>query len=241
MVKNPIVVTSLEEDFKKIGLIKEAAEVETETDESSSDMEEARRVKIALRGGKKTRQQRTSAKQRLMGKKYRRSASGKKASRRRARLMKKPSMQRRMKRVAAKAERLGTRQESVALVKNFDRAEALKSIANAAIISEKLADYFEECVSAPLAIEEANAEGEAETIAAIAGVCTEMAELLADMATELHEGNVEGEEPAIFNECLDFILEAVELYEAMKAEEEEMDDEEEEMDDEEEDDSEDME
>jgi hypothetical protein len=231
-MKNPIVITSLEEDFKKIGLIRrnESVEPDTTPGQAESDIEEAARIKVALRGGKKVRQKRTTAKERRMAKKYRRSAAGKKAARIRARKMRKPSFLRRLKRLAAKALRLGTRKESVDTTESFDRAEALKSLANAAIIAEKLASFFDNYVESFVSDEELeiseSVEQSADTLSDIAEVCEELAESLATAAESLHEGKDVPGLVASFNESLDFILDAVDLYEAMQDDEEEMDDEE---------------
>lgn len=219
-MKTPIVITTLEEDFKKIGLIKESVDAD-------DSVEEAKRVKVALRGGKKMRQQRTSAEERRMAKKYRRSAGGKKAARIRARRMKKPSMQRRMKRLAAKATRLGTRQESVETLESYDRSEVLKSFANAAIIAEKLSKFFESYVDS-MDID-ATIEEQADLLADIAAVCEDVAETLAEMATAIHEGKDGEGFPAIFNESMDFVLDAVDLYESLNEEEEDEDEDESEM------------
>lgn len=220
-MKTPIVITSLEEDFKKIGLIKATPVAETteapKAEAEGETVEEAR-IKAAIRGGKKVRQQRTSAKEKRMAKKYRRSASGKMAARKRKRLMKKPSFMRRLKKLAMKAMRLGTRKESVEQTEAFDRAEALKSFANAAIIAEKLANHFEGFIES-LEIDD-SIEESADTLADIAGVCEDVAEVLAEMATALHEGKGGEDFTGVFNEGMDFILDAVDLYESMKEEEE---------------------
>ena len=102
MTKNPIVITSLEEDFRKIGLIRgpisESKVEQTET-ETETDIEEATRIKKRLVGGKVQRTQKTTAKERMMAKKYRRSSGGKAAARKRKLKMRKPSFLKRLSRI----------------------------------------------------------------------------------------------------------------------------------------------
>jgi hypothetical protein len=246
MTKNPIVITSLEEDFRKIGLIKgsltESKVEETEVEADESEIEEAARIKKRLVGGKVQRTQKSSMKQRMAGKKYRRSAAGKAMARKRKLKMKKPSFLRRMKRLMAKAIAKGTRKESMDISPIFgrlaeathDNAEALKSFANAAIIAEKLSAYFDSWVESV----EDEFENEAEGLADISTYFESVAEMFAAVATNLSEGRTADTEAmsALFNEHLDAILDGVELYEGMyetDVEDEETDDEGEEMDDEE--------
>jgi hypothetical protein len=203
-MKNPVVITSLEEDFRKIGLIKES----TEAPQAESDsLDEAGRVRVALRGGKKVRQQKTSTAERMMAKKYRRSAAGKKAAKKAKKRLMTAKGQRRAAKVAAKAIRLGTRQEA------FDSTEALKAFANAAIIADKLAGIFTEWVKADIY------ESEDERMfAAVAGELGEIAESFADIATAMSEGKLEESSDediaAAFAEGLETVLDAVDLYEA---------------------------
>jgi Ran GTPase-activating protein (RanGAP) involved in mRNA processing and transport len=154
--------------------------------------------------------------------------------------MKKPSMMRRLKRLAAKAMRLGTRQESVETLESFDRAEALKSFANAAIIAEKLSKFFEGYVES-LDVDDDTIEEQADILSDIASVCEDVAETLAEMATEIHEGNEGAGFAGVFNESMDFVLDAVDLYEGMcedDSEEDESEEDESEEDESEEDESE---
>ena len=245
MTKNPIVITSLEEDFRKIGLIRgpisESKVEQTET-ETETDIEEAARIKKRLVGGKVQRTQKTTAKERMMAKKYRRSSGGKAAARKRKLKMRKPSFLKRLKRLAMKAIAKGTRKESMDITGIFgrlaesthDNAEALKSFANAAIISEKLAEYFDDWVESV----EDEFEAEAGELSDIATYFESVAEMFAAVATGLSEGKTADTETmtALFNEHLDSILDGVELYEGMyetDVEDEETDDEGEEMEDDE--------
>lgn len=218
-MKNPIVVTSLEEDFRKIGLIKaESKQAEEAASEDEEVLDEAGRIKFALRGGKKVKQQKTSAPERLQAKKYRRSAAGRKAAKKAMKRLSTAKGQRRAAKVAAKAMRMGTRQE--------DATETLKAFANAAIIADKLAGIFTEWVKAD--IYESQDE---RMFAALAGELAEIAESFADIATAMHEGRLEeGSEDVAeaFSEGLEVVLDAVDLYEANADEDEDDSDDEDE-------------
>lgn len=232
-MKSPIVITSLEEDFRKIGLLKaESLEAPSVAEEASEDLEEAQRIKKRLvrkaGGGVKIQKtQRTTAAERMKGKKYRRTAAGKKAARRRAKKMRTS----RGKRLAARMAKLGmakgTRQES------FDQDSALKSYANAAIIADHLAKIFVEWMDnyELSAIEE-------NTFASAATDMQEIAEAFAAIATRLNDGElIESEEDVaeVFSEGLEAILDAVDLYEMADMEDESDYEEEDEARDEEED------
>ena len=215
-MKNPVVITSLEEDFKKIGLIKESKDTAPQAEEGES-LDEAGRIRVALRGGKKVRQQKTSAAERRAAKLYRRSSAGKKAAKKAMKRLHTAKGQRHAAKVAAKAMRMGTRQEA------FDAAEALKAFANAAIIADKISGIFTEWVKADIY------ESEDERMfAGLAGELGEIAESFADIATAMSEGKLEesSEEDvaAAFAEGLETILDAVDLYEANAEDEEEGED-----------------
>jgi len=225
-MRNPIVVTTLEEDFRKIGLIKESAPAapaaaSEETEESEEEvLDEAGRIKFALRGGKKVKQQRTSMSDRLKGKKARRSSGGKKSARKQAKIRRTAKGQRHMAKVQRKAIQKGTRQESV------DPNETLKSFANAAIIADKLANIFTEWVKA----DEYEADDD-RMFAGLAGQLGEIAESFADIATAMSEGNLEESAEDVasaFAEGMEVILDCVDLYEdnndGEEEDEEEVDD-----------------
>jgi len=211
-MRNPIVVTTLEEDFRKIGLIRESAPAPAPVaapaapkEDEEEVLDEAGRIKFALRGGKKVKQQKTSMADRRAAKKQRRSASGKKSARKQAKIRRSAKGQRRMAKVAAKATRLGTRQEAV------DPNETLKSFANAAIIADKLANIFTEWVKA----DEYEASDE-RMFASLVGELSEIAESFADIATAMSEGKLEEsaeDVAAAFAEGMETILDCVDLYE----------------------------
>jgi hypothetical protein len=124
----------------------------------------------------------------------------------------------------------------------FDAAEALKSFANAAIIAERLQTIFTEWVKSDLC---ESREDETEFLK-LAGVLAAIAEEFAEIATALNESADELDEEAvagIFNEGLETVLDAVDLYEKNcggkgEHEEEDMEDEEDSEDEEEESDDE---
>lgn len=220
-MRNPIVVTTLEEDFRKIGLIKESAPAapaaaSEETKESEEEvLDEAGRIRYALRGGKKVKQQKTSMHDRLMGKKERRSAGGKKSARKQAKIRRSAKGQRHMAKVQRKAIQKGTRQEAVAV----DPNETLKSFANAAIIADKLAGIFTEWVKA----DEFEAADE-RMFAGLVGQLSEIAESFADIATAMSEGKLEESAEDVasaFAEGMEVILDSVDLYEDNNEDEEE--------------------
>jgi len=218
-MRTPIVVTTLEEDFRKIGLIKESAPVApapvAKAEEDEEVLDEAGRIKFALRGGKKVKQQKTSMADRLKAKKARRSSSGKKSARRQAKIRRSAKGQRHMAKVARKAIQKGTRQEAVTV----DPNETLKQFANAAIIADKLAGIFIEWVKA----DEFEAADE-RMFAGLVGQLSEIAESFADIATAMSEGKLEESTEDVasaFAEGMETILDCVDLYEDNNEDEDE--------------------
>jgi hypothetical protein len=225
-MRNPIVVTTLEEDFRKIGLIKEsvAPAPAAESSDDDEDLDEARAKKRTVKkagGGfqvqKLHRQSgidriRSRAAARLPGAKETRKQYKKKKA-------KSSRMQATSARVAAVGRRKGTRQEAV------DANETLKSFANAAIIADKLSTIFTEWVKADIY------ESEDERMfAGLAGELGEIAESFADIATAMSEGKLEEsaeDVAAAFAEGMETILDAVDLYEDNNEDEDEDEDEDE--------------
>lgn len=263
-MKTPIVITSLEEDFKKIGLIKaESVAPEASVEETDeSELDEATRIKKRLQrkagGGYEVKQlKKSSAKERMRGKEFRRSAAGKAAERLRGRVRGTKKFKKRAKKTADVAAQKGTRRGKGDMggmrmkgdygmggmrmkgdydmgmsMEAFDAAEALKSFANAAIIAERLQTVFTEWVKGDLC---ESVEDDTEFLK-LAGELATIAEEFAEIATALSEGTEELDEEAVtalFNEGLETILDAVDLYEENEGEDDEdMEDEEEESDDE---------
>ena len=227
-MKNPIVITSLEEDFKKIGLIKEsvAPQAEAEADdleEKDTTANTAKRHKVITRGGKKVRTHRTSFAAKLKGKIRRRSGAFKAWAKKHARKMKR--FAKKIARRAMKAVRLGTRKESVET--RFDLHEALKSHANLAIIAERMSEDF----GAVAEVCEAEGLGEAEIFGFMAEYFAETAEQVGALATEMNESADTLDTRAVqesFTETMEIVLDGVDLYEAMSAEDEDEDEDEDE-------------
>jgi hypothetical protein len=134
-----VVIESLEDTLKAIGLLSEAkkdddevegafedasaeeneeldAELDAELEDSSAgdedddNLDERIRIKKAFRGGKVQKQARTSYKLLLKGKKQRRSGHGKAALRKRKKVQARAGVKKKRERRAAKAVRRGTRQ-----------------------------------------------------------------------------------------------------------------------------------
>jgi hypothetical protein len=217
-MRNPIVVTTLEEDFRKIGLIRESVQASAPAsapkEEEEEVLDEAGRIRYALRGGKKVKQQKTSTAERMAGKKYKRSAEGRRSAKRSEKKASTSKGMRRAAMVKRKAISKGTRQEAV------DANETLKSFANAAIIADKLAGIFTEWVKA----DEYEAADE-RMFAGLAGQLGEIAESFADIATAMSEGRLDEsaeDVAAAFAEGMETILDAVDLYEDNNEDEEEV-------------------
>jgi len=227
-MKNPIVITSLEEDFKKIGLIRDTKPMQ-ESVEQDENLDESTRIKRRMQrqaggGLKAVKTQKTTAAERMRGKNFRRSAKGQKAMRRAEKKRHSAKGRRMAAKVAKAAAAKGTRHEG------FDPKEALKSFANAAIIAEKLQLAFLEWVKGDLC-ESAGDESEFLKLAAELAV---IAEEFAEVATALNEGTeLDTEELSeLFAEGLETVLDAVDLYEENEGDDDsitekaEMDDEE---------------
>lgn len=214
-MRNPIVVTTLEEDFRKIGLIKESAPAAAseKTEESEEeDLDEAR-IKKAFRGGKVVKQNRTSSAKKRYNLKYARTPEGRKSAKKTDKKAGTTKGMRRAAIVKRKAIQKKTRMESV------DANETLKSFANAAIIADKLSTIFTEWVKADIY------ESEDERMfASLVGELSEIAESFADIATAMSEGKLEEsaeDVAAAFAEGMETILDAVDLYEDNNEDEDE--------------------
>jgi hypothetical protein len=209
-MRNPIVVTTLEEDFRKIGLIKESAAPAVETTDPEEDIEEGRYDKLT--GGGKRR-----APTRQGGKAYKalmRTPEGKKQAKLKKKTAAKPGAKRQARRLHAKRVRKGLADSVQA------NSETLKSFANAAIIADKLAGIFTEWVKA----DEYEASDE-RMFASLVGELSEIAESFADIATAMSEGKLEEsaeDVAAAFAEGMETILDAVDLYEDNNEDEEEV-------------------
>jgi hypothetical protein len=215
-MKTPIVITTLEEDFKKIGLIKatplaESRVAPAETEELA-EKNTAKRHATVTRGGKKIRTKKMDPAAKRAQKKRRKGGKFKAWVKKYARKLKK--FAKKIAKRAAKAVRMGTRKESVEA--RVDLAEALKAHANLAIISENLSKYFASVA------EDAEAEGlgEAEVFAFLSEYLGETAEQVASVATSLNEGTEFDAENLneSFADTLGVVLDVVDLHEEMEAE-----------------------
>lgn len=267
--RGPVVITTLEEDFKKIGLLKdEAKETESEEDapttppvkteaakkarhedddeeeggedetddaddaeeaveNSGDEIDEARRIAKRVAAGtrgKLVRTKRTTAAQRVKAKRlYRKSKAKIKLSRRKK--MRKASVRRRMKFLAAKRKQREGSETIANLIEDvqsiigtidFNAADAVKSFANIAIISDMLSGTFTEWSND---LHESAEEGDETALAAIdsyAESLADLAEAAAEAATSLKDGQMpEGgiaELEAVFKEYMTDMLEGMDLY-----------------------------
>jgi len=234
-MKTPIVISTLEEDFKKIGLIKanlvesvQAEEVEeAELDEADEELEEGKRPKkrSVFKDGRVqvVKLHRQTSTERSKGRmRYKRKKT--QILRRRKKRGNRADVQRHSDKVSAFAAKKGTRMSRKdkkamkrGLNTSVDYAELMKSLANAAIIAENLQTIFTEWYEA----DEFDAEAD-EVLVDFVEQLEAIAEDFADAATELHE-SADGEEidddlVEMFKEGLDIVLDAVDLYEATKEE-----------------------
>lgn len=214
-MRNKIVITSLEEDFRKIGLIKgpsltESVDAEdTDTDESDALIEKKKedegkaRWRVTRRRNYKTGEVQktkvTTPWKRAYNKKYYKAH--------RTEILKKMKMKRKSakgKKQIAMSQKLGikkgTAKAAIKQVKaskkaatakkkmkaeEFDAAEALKSFANAAIIAEQIQTSFTEWVEGDLCESVEDAEFFAERVELLG----EIAEHFAEIATAIGEAD----------------------------------------------------
>lgn len=235
--RGPVVITSLEEDFRKIGLISESKdeEVEEQLEETETNdgetVDEGRRVAKALaRGSRKVvRTHRTPANMRAKSKRY------KKAHKAQIRLTKKKSMRNpkkrrraafaamlRAKRHHESAESTGIAalleevQDIVSSIETHEKvattSEAVKSFANLALIGEMLAKAFEEWSNN---LDESYSDQETyDSLAEASETLADLAEAAAEVATGLKEGKEiqPAELETLFKEYMNDVLEGMDLY-----------------------------
>jgi hypothetical protein len=232
--RGPVVITSLEEDFKKIGLIAESAparadENEEPGEEGEEGLDEAhRRIrKRTVAGGRKlatTKRtpvstlmkhkrlyRKTKMKLKLKRKKKMRSSK----FRKRAKILRKRAAARRHEGTNSAISNLI--EEVADIVSSLDQPvtnDAIKSFANIAIISDLLANTFTEWSND---LDESVSDQETyDTLADAAESLADLAEAAAEIATALKEGNTIGEEEgeleALFKEYMEDLLEGMDLY-----------------------------
>lgn len=233
--RGPVVITSLEEDFKKIGLISETTEsVEGEEgadgDEGEGEgIEEGARILRRLGKGirRLLRTKRTPPSVKAKSRRrYARTKTKVKMARKRA--MRKPVKRRRAKwaaqQRAKRAKKEGAEspianliEEVQDIVSSIDAPkgtdDAIKSFANIAIISDLLANTFNEWSET---LDESYSDQETyDILAEAAESLADLAEAAAEVASALKEGlTIEGEETVedLFKEYMEDMLEGMELY-----------------------------
>lgn len=239
--RDKVVLTSLQEDFKAIGIISESEETEVEETEEDTDLEEGRRR--AAGGRKMMRTKRTTNAERLADKKSKRknrahrkaaakklshSARGKKLAKLAAFFAKKK--RRKESTDVTASDRINSILEDVkdivSSVNESDSSQdldnAIKSFANVAIISEMLANFFAESVGL------VESEGELSSeLTDAAEYFQEQAEQAAFLATLLDEGGDLDEDvdvDALFQEHMSALVEGLELYADLTEDEDEDED-----------------
>lgn len=241
--RGPVVITSLEEDFKKIGLISEnqsetveesdGAEGADGSEAEGEEMDEARILKRLGKGMRRlVRTKRTPPSQKAKSRRAYRAKKAKiKMARRKA--MRNPKKRRRAKWAAAmraKRQKEGTEnpianliEEVQDIVSSLDTAkntDAIKSFANIAIIADMLSNQFNEWSEN---LDESYSDQDTyDTLAEYAESLADLAEAAAEVASSLKEGlTIESEETSLedlFKEYMADMLEGMEVYNAAIAE-----------------------
>lgn len=236
--RGPVVITSLEEDFKKIGLISESKSetVEEEEEGSSADdgeggegegetVEEGRvlrRLGKGMRRLMRTKRTPPSVKAKSR-RRYARSKTKVKMARKKA--MRNPRKRRRAKWAAQqRAKREGADSPIANLIEEVQDIvssinapkgtdDQIKSFANIAIISDLLANQFTEWNEH---LDEEYSDQETyDLLAEAAESLADLAEAAAEVATALKEGQAidgEGSIEDLFKEYMEDMLEGMELY-----------------------------
>jgi hypothetical protein len=235
--RGPVVITTLEEDFKKIGLIAESKslteDTETEaegaepTDESPETIDERRIMRRTVAGGRKlARTQRTPIAKKQKAKRYHKRMKNR-IKLKRQRKMRKPLVRRRAKILRGRAaKRRGESANNpianlieevadiVASIETAPKTDAIKSFANIAIISDLLANTFNEWSEG--LTEETSDQETFDTLVEAAESLADLAEAAAEIATALKNGDeLEGDEgvlEAIFKEYMEDLLEGMDIY-----------------------------
>jgi hypothetical protein len=230
--RGPVVITTLEEDFKKIGLIAESKSQTEDTDDGAEDgaegLDETRIMRRTVAGGRKlARTKRTPVAKKMKSKRYYRKAKNILKLKRKKK-MRKPVVRRRAKLLrkrAAKRRHEGTESspianlieevaDIVASIESAPKTDAIKSFANIAIISDLLANTFNEW--SENLTEETSDQETFDTLVDAAESLADLAEAAAEIATALKEGSDidgdEGELETLFKEYMEDLLEGMDLY-----------------------------
>jgi hypothetical protein len=219
-MRHPVIITSLEEDFRAIGILPKEEKPASTEDEPLEERTRKRR-KAGKRGMEKVkvgttsqrRDWRMAARRRKSKiKAYRKSARGRAARRKAKKFESSETMESTSVRINSLLEDV---QDIISTVDDESIENATKSFANVAIISEMLARVFE-------AVMDEFEEEDAQELGEAAEFFAELAEEAASIATLLHEGvdedTPEDEIPtyedieAKFQEHMDALIDGLELY-----------------------------
>lgn len=253
MSRGPIVLTSLEEDLEKIGLgsyVVEKKDASAEPVEDSEDLSEYRIGRRRMAGKGKTAKavhHHLTASERMRGKRYRKSAAGKKEHKKLNRLHHKSSWQHSKmgKRAVALRATAPSAHEGVELGSvqalledvgsilqsldraSFDKVETMKSFAEMALIADDLFKTFTEWAT-EMAEDAEFTEEQIEVVVEHAESMKDLADTCAEAASLLKEdAEVDGGDEAVvevFNECLESVQASAEFYADMTEEDDDEDD-----------------
>jgi RNA polymerase primary sigma factor len=233
--RDKVVLTSLEEDFKNIGIIKESKEVEVD-DNEDADLEEGRRRASGGRKSIRTKRMKSGDKAKARASYRKRKSKIKKQRKKRGRTSRGKKLKKLAKAMAKKTEStsltatdrinsiLEDVRDIVSSVNEDDSSKqdldnAIKSFANVAIISEMLATFFSE------SIELVESEGElSDELTDAADYFQEQAEQAAFLATALDEGAELDEDidvDELFQEFMGALVEGLDLYADLTEDEDE--------------------
>lgn len=238
-MRHPVIITSLEEDFRAIGILpkEEAKQPEPEAPEETPEGEELGEGKRRAAWGRKmVKTRKMRGKKKISSERYERTH---RSQRKKARLKreKKMAVQRReltLKNLNTDVDTTTARinsllddvQDIISTVDDESIENAVKSFANVAIISEMLARVFE-------AVKDEFEDDDAKELGEAAEFFGELAEEAASIATMLHEG-VDEDTPddevptyedieAKFQEHMDALIDGLELYADITEDEDEED------------------
>jgi len=236
-----VVVRSLQEDLKAIGLLSEdvlpeedevTTDPELEGDDDDKDGELEERVRIKRRIGTKKTLARTPMKELLRGRRYRRGGKGKAAARKREKKYERPQWQTHKEKVAAAALRKGTRKEDdVALGRITDLISEIKGLVDHTepeAVEIDRDDVLTEAHEGFGYIQEIAAllseafrffanEDEDEELAELADSCVGLANLAGTVVDAIEEGDIEDLEALqeAFESQFSVLLDACEVYESI--------------------------
>jgi len=240
MFPRPIVITTLEEDFKKIGIlvesekpvvepVVEADEDDNEPIEGQENMSEEELAELRVRRrtakGKRTLKptKRTPTRLKIKAKRYYRKF--KKALKRAfKKRMRKPVMRKRAKVLAKRAKSRREGQDTISnLIEDVQdivnslggsgSQDAIKSFANIAIISDMLANTFTEWTNDITESEDALDDETFDNLKAAVENLADLAEAAAEIATALKEGHeIDGDMDLIFREYMADMLAGMDIY-----------------------------